>query len=85
MKVDFVGEGAGLEGEGHTLENHFVVEVWGAKGSLAEAVDECPKRLALCLPDAEEGDRGSLMWAAVSKVSCEHVGEDVEAVDKVKW
>jgi len=85
MKVDVVGGGAGLEGEGHTLENHFLVEVWGAKGSLAEAVDECPKRLTLFLPDAEEGDRGSLMWAAASKVSCEHVGEDVEAIDRVRW
>ena len=85
MKVDVVGGGAGLEGEGHTLENHFLVKVWGAKGSLAEAVDEWPKWLTMFLPDAEEGDRGSLMWAAASKVSCEHMGEDVEVVDRVRW
>ena len=68
MKVDVVGEGAGLKGEGHILENHFLVEVWGAKGSLAEAIDECPKRLTLFLPNAEEGDCSSLMWAATSEM-----------------
>ena len=45
MKVDIVGEGAGLKGGGHALEYHFLVEVWGAKGSLAEAIDECPRPL----------------------------------------
>jgi len=74
MKVDVVGEGTGLKGEGHTLENHFLVEVWSAKGSLVEAIDECPKRFTLFLPNVEEGDDSSLMWAAASKMSCEHVG-----------
>jgi len=73
MKVDVVGEGAGLQGEGHALENNFLVEVWGAKGSLAEAIDECPERLTLFLPDAEEGDCSSLVWATASKMSCKHV------------
>ena len=62
-------EGAGLKGEGHTLENHFLVKVWGVKGSLAEAVDECPKQLTLFLPDAEEGDYSSLMWVAAGEMS----------------
>jgi len=85
MKVDVVGEGVELKDEGHTLENHFLVEVWGANGSLVEAIDECPKRLTLFLPNAEEGDYSSLMSAAASKMSCEHVGEDVEAVDRIRW
>ena len=85
MKVDVVGEGVGLKGEGHALEDHFLVEVWGAKGGLAEAINKCPEWLTLFLPDAEEGDRSSLMWAAASKMSCEHVGEDVEAVDRIRW
>ena len=54
-------------------------------GSLAKAIDECPKRLALFLPDADEGDCSSLVWAAASKMSCEHVWEDVEVVDRVRW
>jgi len=52
VKVDIVGEGAGLEGKGHTLEDHFLVEVWGAKGCLTEMIDKCPERLTLFLPDA---------------------------------
>ena len=76
MKVDVVGEEAGLKGEGHALEYHFLVEVWGAKGSLAEAIDECPERLTLFLPDVEEGYCSSLVRAAASKVivnMCERV------------
>jgi len=73
IKVDVVGEGVELKGKGHALENHFLVEVWGAKGSLAEAVDECPECLTLFLLDAEEGDCSSLMWAAASKMGCKHV------------
>jgi len=85
MEVDVVGEGAGLKGEGHALEYHLLVKVWGAKGSLAEAIDKCPERLTLFLPDTEEGYCGSLVWAAASKVSCKHVGEGVEVVDRVRW
>ena len=73
MKVHVVGEGAKLKGEGHALENHFLVEVWGAKGGLAEAIDECPERLTLFLPNADEGDCSSLVWVATSKMSCKHV------------
>jgi len=73
VEVDVVGEGAGLKGEGHALENHLLIEVWGAKGSLAEAIDKCPERLTLFLPDAEEGYCSSLVWAATSEVSGKHV------------
>ena len=68
MEVDIVGEWAGLEGKGHTLEDHFLVEVWGAKGCLTEMVDECPEWLTLFLPDAYEGYCSSLMWAAASEM-----------------
>jgi len=54
VELDVVGEGAGLKGEGHALEYHLLIQVWGAKGSLAEAIDKCSERLALFLPDAEE-------------------------------
>ena len=54
VEVDVVGEEAGLKSEGHALEYHLLIEVWGAKGSLAEAIDKCPERLALFLLDAEE-------------------------------
>jgi len=73
MKVDVVGEEVGLKGVGHALENHFLVEVWGAKGSLAKAIHECSERLTLFLLDVEEGDCSSLVWAAASKMSCKHV------------
>jgi len=53
MEVDIVGEGAGLKGEGHALEKHFLVEVWGAKGCLTETINKCPERLTLFLPDAK--------------------------------
>jgi len=85
VEVNIIGEGAGLEGEGHALEYHLLIEVWGAKGSLAEAIDKCPERLSLFLPDAEEWYCSSLMWAAASEVSGEHVWEGVEAVDRVWW
>ena len=52
VEVNVVGEGAGLEGECHTLKDHFVVEVWGTKGYLAEAIDECSEWFTLFLPDA---------------------------------
>ena len=50
MEVDIVGEGAGLKDEGHALEDHFLVEVWGAKGCLTETINKCPERLTLFLP-----------------------------------
>jgi len=64
VKVDIVGEGAGLEGECHTLEDHFLVEVWGTKGCLTETIDKCLERFTLFLPYAQEGNCSSLMWAA---------------------
>ena len=54
VQVDVVGEGAGLKSEGHALKYHFLVEVWSGKGSLTESINECPKRLALFLSDADE-------------------------------
>ena len=51
VEVDIVGEWAGLEGKGHTLEDHFLVKVWGVKGCLTETIDECPERLTLFSPD----------------------------------
>ena len=68
VEVDIVGEGAGLEGKGHTLEDHFLVEVWDAKGCLTETIDECPERLTSFLPDVYEGDYSSLMWTAASEM-----------------
>jgi len=44
MQVNVVGEGVGLKSEGHALKYHFLVEVWCAKGSLTESINECPKR-----------------------------------------
>ena len=38
----------------YVLEYRLLIEVWGAKGSLAESINKCPKCLALFLPDAEE-------------------------------
>jgi len=52
VEVDIVGEGAGLEGECHTLEDHFLVEVWGTKGCLTETIDKCPEWFTLFLLDA---------------------------------
>jgi len=72
VKVDIVGEGAGLKGEGHALEYHLLIQAWGAEGSLAEAIDKCPERLALFLPDVE-GYCSGLVQAAASKVNGKHV------------
>ena len=44
MQVNVVGEGVGLKSERHALKYHFLVEVWCAKGSLTESINECPKR-----------------------------------------
>jgi len=68
VEVDIVGEGVGLEGKGHTLKDHFLVEVWGTKGCLTETIDKCPERLTLFLPNAQEGDCSGLMWAAASEM-----------------
>jgi len=65
------------------LEDHFLVEVRGTKGCFAEAIDECSKRFTLFLPDAQEGDRGGLMWSATGEMGGKHMGEGVEAVDGV--
>ena len=85
VEVDIVGEGAGLEGECHTLKDHFLVEVWCPKGCLTKVVNERSEWFALFLSNAQEGDCGSLMWAAASEIGGEHVGESVEAVDGVGW
>ena len=53
MKVDIVGEGSGLQGEGHALEYHLLVKVWCAEGGLAEAVDECSEWFVGLLSDAQ--------------------------------
>jgi len=54
VEVDVIGEGAGLKGEGHALEYHLLIKVWGAKGNLGESINKCQERLTLFLPDAEE-------------------------------
>jgi len=53
VQVD-VGEGAEFKSEGHELKYHFLVNVWCAKGSLIESINECPEHLVLFLFDAEE-------------------------------
>jgi len=68
MWVDIIGEGSGWEGECHTLEDHFLVEVWDSKGCLTEMIDECPEWFTLLLSDAQEGDCSSLMWAAANEI-----------------
>jgi len=40
VEVDVISEWSWFEGESHTLQNHFLVEVGFAEGSFAEAVDE---------------------------------------------
>jgi len=55
VEVDVVSEGAGFESECHALKDHFLIEVWCAKGSLTEAVNESPKRLVLfCMTPRRE-------------------------------
>jgi len=83
VEVDVIGKGAGFESECHALKYHFLIEVWCVKGSLAEVINESLKHLVLFMSDAKKGDGCSLMWAAASEVSGEHVGEGVEAVDGV--
>jgi len=69
VEVNIVGEGAGLEGECHTLKDHFLVEVWGTKGCLTKVIDECSEWFTLFLPDAQEGDYSGLVWATASEMS----------------
>ena len=83
VEVDIVDEGAEFESECHALKYHFLIEVWCAKGSLTEAVNESPERLVLFLFDAKKGDGCSLLWAVAGEVSGKHVGEGVEVVDGV--
>ena len=62
-----------------------MVEVWSAKSCLTEAIYERSERFALFLSNAQEGDCGSLMWAAASKMGGEHVRKDVKIVDGARW
>jgi len=84
VEVDLVGEGAGLQGKCHALEDHLLVEVWGAKSCLIEAIYECSEWFTLFLSNAQEGDCGSLVWMAASEMGGEHVGKDVETVGEVR-
>jgi len=43
-----------LKNEGHALEYHFLVEVWGAEGSLTESINKFLEHLALFLSNAED-------------------------------
>jgi len=85
VEVDIVGEGVGLEGECHTLKDHFLIEVWGSKGCLTEAINERSEWFPLFLFIAQEGDCGSLVWAVASEMGGEHMRDGVEAVDGVGW
>ena len=58
--------------------------MWGAKSCLIEAIYERSQWFTLFLPNAQEGDCGSLVWTAASKMGGEHVGKNVEAVDGVR-
>jgi len=59
--------------------------VWCAKSCLTEAIYERFEGFALFLSNAQEGDCGSLVWAATSKMGGEHVRKDVETVNGVRW
>ena len=85
MEVDVVGEGAELYGKCHALEDHLLIEVWGTKSCLTEAIYERSEWFALLLSDAQEEDCGSLVRATASKMGGEHVRKDVETVDGVRW
>jgi len=54
--------------------------VWGAKSCLTETIYERSEWFAFFLSNAQEGDCGSLMWAAASEMGGEHKGESVEVV-----
>jgi len=83
VEVDVVSEWVEFESECHALKYHLLIEVWCAKGNLTEAINKSPERLILFLSHAKKGDGCSLMWAAASEVSGEHVGEGVEVIDGV--
>jgi len=55
VEVDIISEWSVFEGESHTLQDHFLREVGGAKGSFAETIYEGAQRLFSFLSDAEEG------------------------------
>jgi len=84
VEVDVVGEGAGLQGKCHALKDHFLVEVWGAKSCLTEAIYERSEWFALFLSIAQEGFCGSLVWTVASEMGGEHVGKNIETVDGVR-
>jgi len=50
-----------------------LVEVWGAKSHLTEAIYKRSEWFALFLSNAQEGDFGSLVWTVASKMGGEHV------------
>ena len=54
VEVDVVGERVGFESECHALKYHFLIELWCAKGSLSETVNESLERLVLFLSAAEK-------------------------------
>jgi len=58
--------------------------VWFTKSCLTQAIYERSKWFVLFLPDAQEGDGSSLVWAAAGEMGGEHVGEDVEIVDGIR-
>jgi len=58
--------------------------VWGAKSCLTEAIYKRSEWFALFLSNAQEGDCGSLVWTAASKMGGEHVGKNVEVIDGVR-
>jgi len=67
------------------LKDHLLVEVWSAKSCLTEAIYERSEWFALFLSNAQDGDCGSSVWAAASKMGGEHVGKDVKTVNGVRW
>ena len=67
------------------MEDHLLLEVWCAKSCLTEVIYERSEGFAWFLSNAQEGDCGSLVWAAASKMGGEHVRKDVETVNGVRW
>jgi len=51
-----------------------LVEVWGSKSCLTEAIYERSEWFALFLSNAKKGDCGSLVWTAASEMGGEHMG-----------
>jgi len=54
VELDVVGEGARFKSEYIALKYHFLIEVWCAKGSPTETVNESPERVVLFLSNAEK-------------------------------